>query len=182
MYDIEEIKSDLEELSLREKLEKLEEIQEEIQAEIDDLESSLSEVDDMISDINMQIDEGYSVEIDSALKSVASACQPSICSLLPDHTLDIEGLCCRFLHFSGNDNQLLITFNGRKPIIRVNDFCAEFKEIIKPLLPEAHLDNMEMTIMLTEETDAGMVIKDVAEKLISVAPAIAELAVRFKFV
>lgn len=182
MYDIEEIKSDIEGLSLQKQLEQLEEIQNEIQTEIDELESSWDEVDDLVCDIRTQIDENYNAEINSVLETIVSTYQPGTYSLLPYNTLDIEGLCCQFMRFSDNDEQLLVDFSGRKPIIRLNDFINAFTEIIKPLFPKYPIERLRLTFSLDDDTDVSQLVKEVAEKLISVAPSIAELAVQFRLV
>jgi peptidoglycan hydrolase CwlO-like protein len=87
-YDISELEAELEGLSLLEKKSHLENVQNDIESEIEELETAKDEVEDLLSDVENQINEGYKSEIATALKGISS----DVCMLLPDNTLDIEGL------------------------------------------------------------------------------------------
>ena len=184
-YDIEEIKSKVEGMSLREKIEYLRDVQGDIMNEIEELESIESEVEELLSDAEEQISEKYDSEIGAALNDVIAAHPGEACTLIPNITLDIAGLRFCFIYLSGEGvSQLSIGILGRKQIIRTGDFNAEFGDIVKQMFPEAKYRNMSFDFNLSTEADTVpvLLVKDIAEKLVSIAPKIAELAVRFRFV
>ena len=184
-YDIEEIKSNVEGMSLREKIEYLRDVQGDIMNEIEELESIESEVEELLSDAEEQISEKYDSEIGVALNDVIAAHPGEACTLIPNITLDIAGLRFCFMYWPGVGlNELSIGISGRKHIIRTGDFNAEFGDIVKQLFPEAKYGNMSFEFSWAAETDAVPVVlvKDIAEKLVSIAPKIAELAGKYGFV
>lgn len=184
-YDIEEIKSKMEGMSFREKIEYLRDVQGDIMNEIEELESIESEVEELLSDAEEQISEKYDSEIGAALNDVIAAHPGEACTLIPNITLDIAGLRFCFIFWSGEGvSQLSIGILGRKQIIRTGDFNAEFGDIVKQLFPEAKYGNMSFEFSWAEETDAVPVVlvKDIAEKLVSITPKIADLAGKFRFV
>ena len=177
-YDISELEAELEGLSLLEKKSHLENVQNDIESEIEELETAKDEVEDLLSDVENQIDEGYKSEIATALKGISS----DVCKLLPDNTLDIEGLKFEFYRFCEDDDTLHISISGRKPIVNTGDFNAEFKTFLQPILPDAKCKNMQISINLTDKTDVKTLVKETVEKLIAAAPKIAEMGGRYRFV
>ena len=106
------------------------------------------------------------------------------CTLIPNITLDIAGLRFCFIFWSGEGvSQLSVGILGRKQIIRTGDFNAEFGDIVKQLFPEAKYRNMLFDFNLTTEADTVpvLLVKDIAEKLLSISTKIAELAGKFRF-
>jgi len=172
-YDLNDIEAQLEGLSLQERMEHLEGIQEDIQSEIDDLEAVKGDVESLLCDIVTQINENYKNVIDSALNDVVSACRDGACSLLPDSTLDIAGLRCRFYRYSGSDDQLYVALSGKKPIVNEDDFNAQFSGIIQPLLSDVQYANMEMSVAIAADSDVPALVKRLADALISAAPKMA---------
>lgn len=182
-YDIEEIKSNVEGMSLREKIEYLRDVQGDIMNEIEELESIESEVEELLSDAEEQISEKYDSEIGVALNDVIAAHPGEACTLIPNITLDIAGLRFCFIFWSGEGvSQLSVGILGRKQIIRTGDFNAEFKDILKQILSDAKYNDMSFYLPLEIETesDAILLVKEVAEKLVSIAPKMAELAGRYR--
>jgi hypothetical protein len=102
--------------------------------------------------------------------------------LLPDNTLDIEGLKFGFYRFCEDDDTLHISISGRKSIVNTGDFNAEFKAFLQPILPDAKYKDMRISINFTEKTDVKALVKEIAEKLIAEAPKIAEMGGRCRFV
>lgn len=142
-------------------------------------------MEELLSDAEEQISEKYDSEICAALNDVIAAHPGEACTLIPNITLDIAGLRFCFIYLSGEGiSQLSIGILGRKQIIRTGDFNAEFGDIVKQLFPEAKYKNMSFEFNLATESDTVPVVlvKDIAEKLVSIAPKIAEMAGRYKFV
>lgn len=184
-YDIEEIKSTVEGMSLREKIEYLRDVQWDIMNEIEELESVEIEVEELLSDAETQVNEKYDSEIGVVLNDVKAAHPGDACTLITNTTLDIEGLRFCFMYWPGDGfNQLSIAISGRKHIIQTGDFNAEFGDIVKQLFPEAKYRNMSFEFNLATEADTVPVVlvKDIAEKLVSIAPKIADLAEKYRFV
>lgn len=177
-YDISELEAELEGLSLLEKKSHLENVQNDIESEIEELETAKDEVEDLLSDVENQINEGYKSEIATALKGISS----DVCMLLPDNTLDIEGLKFGFYRFCEDDDTLHISISGRKPIVNTGDFNAEFKAFLQPILPDAKYMDMRINIRIDDKTDVKALVKEIAEKLIAEAPKIAEMGGRYRFV
>ncbi len=174
-YDIDELKDELEGLSLQEKRERLESVQAEIDSEIEELETASSEVHSLLSDIEEEINIGYNKELQAALKEVVAAHDGKYPILL-NNTLDIEGLQFRFSHYCWDESKLNVDIEGRKHIIRVRDFQKDFDALLKTILTEAYSSEKKFVIILKEGDDISAVVKNVAEKLISVAPKIKEMA------
>lgn len=180
-YDIEEIKSKVEVMSLREKIEYLRDVQGDIMNEIEELESIESEVEELLSDAEEQISEKYDSEIGAALKEVLSAHPDKDCFYANvKNTLDIVGMLFCFIYLSEEGvNQLSIRISGLRPITRVVDFNAEFGDIVKQLFPEAKYRNMLFDFNLTTEADLIPLVKEIAEKLLSINPKIEDLARKY---
>lgn len=177
-YDISEIEAELEGLSLLEKKSHLENVQNDIESEIEELETAKDEVEDLLSDVENQINEGYKSEIATALKGFSS----DVCMLLPDNTLDIEGLKFGFYRLCEDDDTLHISISGRKPIVNTGDFNAEFKTFLQPILPDAKYMDMRINIRIDDNRKVATLVKGIVEKLIAEAPKIAEMGGRYKFV
>lgn len=180
-HDIEEIKLALECMSNQEKIEYLHNVQNEIRVEIEELEAAENGVEELLSDALTQVEEKYNSEITAALNDIIAAHPGEVCTLNPNNTLDIEGLRSRFIWQEEGFDQLYIYISGRKHIIRTGDFNAEFKEILKQLLPDAKYDNMSFHFRIGTEADTAPLVKDIAEKLVAIAPKIAELARKYRF-
>lgn len=178
-YDIEEIKSNVEGMSLREKIEYLRDVQEELIYEIDELETVEGEVKELLNDAEDQVGEKYDSEIGAALKEVLSAHPDKDCSLYAN-TLDFEGMLFCFIYLSEEGvNQLSIRISGLRPITRVVDFNAEFGDIVKQLFPEAKYRNMLFDFNLATEADLIPLVKEIAEKLLSINQKIEHLASKY---
>ena len=158
-YDFSEIESTLEGMSLHEKIEYLEEVQDDISTEIDNLESVRVAIGELLDDVVKQVCDNYRKEIFMVLNDIMAVYQGGICALLPDNTLDISGLLFRFYRYSEMDNQLFIDIQGKKA---------------------ASYNNLKITI--TNETDFPTLLKNAVEKLINNAPQFANLAVKYKAV
>ncbi len=180
-YDIEELKDELEGLSLQEKREHLESVQAEIDSEIEELETASSEVHSLLSDVEEEINIGYNKELQEALKEVV-AVHDGKYPILLNNTLDIEGLQFRFSHYCWDESKINIDIEGRKHIVRVRDFQLDFDALLKTILPEAYSSEKKFVIIMKEGDETSAVIKHVAEQLISVAPQIIELRKEYKFV
>lgn len=179
-YDIEEIKTKVEGMSLREKIEYLRDVQGDIMNEIEELESVESEVEELLSDAEEQISEKYDSEIGVALSDVIDAHPGEACTLIPNITLDIAGLRFCFIFWSGEGfNQLSIAISVRKHIIRTGDFNAEFGDVVKQMFPEAKYRNMSFDFNLATEADAIPLVKEIAEKLLSINQKIEDLARKY---
>ena len=177
-YDINELEAELEGLSLQEKRESLMTVQNDIESDIEELETAYNEVEEMLSDVEYRINESYKSEIADALKGISS----DVCTLLPDNTLDIEGLKFGFYRFCEDDYTLSISISGRKPIVNTGDFNAEFKTFLQPILPDAKCKDRQISIRIDDKTDVKALVKEIAEKLIAEAPKIAEMAGKYRFV
>ncbi len=180
-YDFEEIKDELEGLSVEEKRERLEEMQAEFICEIEELESSLAATNRLLSEIEEEVNNGYNKELETALKEVCAAHNDQY-PLLPNNTLDVEGLQFRFSHYCWDESKLHVDIEGRKHIIRVRDFQKDFDALLKTILPEAYPSEKKFVIIMKESDDTSAVIKNVAEKLLSIASQIKDMAVEYKFV
>ena len=180
-YDLEEIKSNVEGMSLREKIEYLRDIQEELIYEIDELETVEGEVKELLNDAEDQVGEKYDSEIGAALKEVLSAHPDKDCFYANvKNTLDIVGMLFCFIYLSEEGvNQLSIRISGLRPITRVVDFNAEFGDIVKQLFPEAKYRNMLFDFNLATEADLIPLVKEIAEKLLSINPKIEDLARKY---
>jgi len=170
-YDISELEAELEGLSLLEKKSHLENVQNDIESEIEELVTAKDEVEDLLSDVENQINEAYKSEIQTALKGIPS----DVCMLLPDNTLDIEGLKFGFYRFCEDDDTLHISISGRKHIVNTGDFNAEFKAFLQPILPDAKYKDMQISIRIDDKTDIKPLIKETAGKLINHYPKIAQM-------
>ena len=179
-YDFSEIESTLEGMSLHEKIEYLEEVQDDISTEIDNLESVRVAIGELLDDVVKQVCDNYRKEIFMVLNDIMAVYQGGICALLPDNTLDISGLLFRFYRYSEMDNQLFIDIQGKKAVINTGDFNAELSTLIKHIFPAASYNNLKITI--TNETDFPTLLKNAVEKLINNAPQFANLAVKYKAV
>lgn len=177
-YDISELEAELEGLPIWEKKSHLENVQNDIESEIEELETAKDEVEDLLSDVENQINEGYKSEIQTALKGIPS----DVCKLLPDNTLDIEGLKFEFYRFCEDDDTLHISISGRKPIVNTGDFNAEFKAFLQPILPDAKYKDMQICIHIDDNSEVAALVKGIAEKLITEAPKIVEMGGKYKFV
>lgn len=183
-FNIEEIKSKMEGMSLQEKEEYLQEVYDDIKNEIEKLEEVESGVLELLGNVAMQIRKKYHTEIGAALNDVIVAHSDEDCTSTAN-TLEIAGLRFCFLYWPGEGfNELSIGISGREPIIRTGDFNAEFGDIVKQLFPEAKYGNMSFEFSWAAETDAVpmVLVKDIAEKLLSIAPKIAEIAGKYRFV
>ncbi len=180
-YDINELKDELVGLSLQEKRERLEDIQAEIDSEMEELEAASSEVSSLLADVEEEVNVGYDKELLAALKEVAVAHNDQY-PQLPNNTLDIEGLHFRFFRYCCEESKLNVDIEGRKHIVRVRDFQKDFDALLKTILPDAYPSEKKFVIILKDSEDISAVVKNVAEKLISVAPKIKEMAGEYKFV
>ncbi|MBO4587303.1 MAG: hypothetical protein J5711_00160 [Bacteroidales bacterium] len=177
-YDIGEIETELECLSLQEKRERLKNVQNEIESKIEELEAAKDDVNDLLSDVEDHINDNYEAEIYTALKGISS----DACKLLPDNTLDIEGLKFGFYRFCENDNTLNIYINGRMPIVNTGDFDAEFKAFLQPILPNAKYKDRQLSIRIDDNREVATLVKGIVEKLIAEAPKIVGLGGKYRFV
>ncbi len=178
--DIDELKNELERLSLQEKRERLEDVQSEITSEIEVLESSLADVSTLLSEVEEEVIISYSKEIRTALDAVVAAHDGKY-PLLFNNALDIEGLQFRFSHYCWDEGKINIDIEGRKHIIRARDFQKDFDALLKTILPNAYPLEKKFVVILKDGDDSSAVVKHVVEKLISVAPKIKEMAEEYKF-
>ncbi len=179
-YDIDELKDELEGLSLQEKRERLENIQSEISNEIENLESSLADVSTLLSEVEEEVNISYSKEIRTALAAAVSPHGDKY-SIILNNTLDIEGLQFRFSHYCWDEGKLHVTIEGRKHIVRVRDFQQSFDALLKQILPEACPSEKKFVMVIKDGDDVPSVVQHVVEQLISVAPQIQEMAKEYRF-
>ncbi len=180
-YDIDELKDELEGLSLQEKRERLEDVQAEISSEIEELEASLADVSTLLSDVEEEVNISYSKEIRMALAAAVSPHGDKYPILL-NNTLDIEGLQFRFSHYCWDEGELHVTIEGRKHIVRIRDFQKDFDALLKTILPEAYPSEKKFVIILKDGDNATDVVKHVVGQLVSVAPQYEKMAKEYRFV
>ncbi len=180
-YDIDELKDELEGLSLQEKRERLEDVQSEITSEMEALESSLADVSTLLSEVEEEVNISYNKEIRTALEA-AVAPYGGKYPLLFNNALDIDGLQFRFSHYCWDESKLHVNIEGRKHIVRVRDFQQNFDALLKQILPEAYPLEKNFIIVLKEGDEVPSVVKHVGEKLMSIAPQIQGLAKKYMFI
>jgi len=181
-HDIDEIQSQLEGLSIQEKLNRLEEIKSEVDDELDELETFSNELDSLLSDLEDQIESDYKQEIIAALNETISSYPKGVFTIVSDTVLDIEGLRFYFRHPFWNNHQLEIGLNTRKSVVRVRDFREDFKKLLQEALPEAFYNNTDIIVPLSGEKGTCDVIKDMVESLVSLSPQFVELAKKYNYV
>ncbi len=180
-YEIDELKDELEGLSLQEKRERLEEIQSELISEIEELEAASAEVGNLLSDVQEEMNKKLEQEINTALENVVASHEGKY-PLLPNNTIDVEGLQFQFSHYRWDEGKLQVNVEGRKYIVQVRAFQQAFNTLLKTTLPNAHPSEKNFVMMQKEGDDLSAVVKHVAKQLISVAPEIKEIAKEYKFV
>ncbi len=178
--DVDELKDELEGLSLQEKRVRLEDAQAEISSEIEELEASLADVSTLLSDVEEEVNISYSKEIRMALAAAVSPHGDKYPILL-NNALDIEGLQFRFSHYCWDEGKLHVTIEGRKHIVRVRDFHSDFDELLKTIIPDARPSEKKFVMVLKDGDDVPSVVQHVVEQLISVAPQIQEMAKEYRF-
>ncbi len=174
-YYYNDLKEELEGLFLQEKREHLEEIQAEMTCELEELESNLANVNRMLAEVENEVNVGYKKELNMALGTVVAAYDGKY-QLLPNNTLDIEGLQFRFTRYCWEESKLNVDIEGRKFIVQVRDFQKDFDALLKAILPEARPSEKKFVMVMKDGDEMSAVVKHVAEQLISAAEKIQEMA------
>ncbi len=180
-FEIDELKDELEGLSLQEKRERLEDVQSEINSEIEELESNLADVSSLLSEVEEEVNISYNKEIRTALETVVAAHDGKYPILL-NNTLDVEGLRFRISRYCWDESRLHVDIDSRKHIVRIRDFQKDFDALLKTILPEAYPSEKKFVVILKDGDDVPSVVQHVGELLISVAPQIEEMAKEYHFV
>ena len=175
--DISEIEEKLEGLSLKEKIDLLEEVKSEIENEIEELESFSSKVDDLLSEVKDQMDN----KLTTALSDAVGVYPEDVCQLVDKYTIDIEGLQLLFFCDYG---KLEICLNGRycNKAFSVANFSTDFQEMIKNDLPQVVVSEMKMIWQLAEDADVSAVIRRIVDVMVLHAEDIAKLVKKYNFV
>ena len=179
--DFEDLKDNLEGLSLQEKKIKLVEFQSEVEDEILSLQTISSEVDDMLGNVLDELNVVFKNEIQAALEEIVSASQNEF-MVLEESTLDIEGLRFIFMRFALEDKYLRVYVKEKIYSYRTRDFQIDIDIFIREIFPEATLGDCEVTFTLKNSDDINTMIKNIVTKLLSVRDKIKELAVEYKCV
>lgn len=179
--DFEDLKDNLEGLSLQEKKIKLEEFQSEVEDEILSLQTISSEVDDMLGNVLDELGVVFKNEIQAALEEIVSASQNEF-MVLEESTLDIEGLRFIFKRFALEDKYLRVYVKEKIYSYRTRDFQIDIDKFIREIFPEATLRDCEVTFTLKNSDDISTMIKYIVTTLLSVRDKIKELAVEYKSV